>query len=227
MNNVIINPFSVANILSTLADIGFTVDDPSNGKAYWSYDTNEKIYVKVFVSGANSAIQFYKSNNTALGTAVTLTSNISAKISYEIIGESIMFGFSAEDNVSQKIQFLILEPETSNDSWIYHSIHNYDTNIVKFYSGATEASMNYEAFQLIQSSTSAIQLAKFYNGTNFYDNFYLTVMCTAIPIPTTTDTTGSNFLECTINNDTFIIINLCNSGPNFSKIAIKRPSSST
>jgi hypothetical protein len=60
MTNVEVGVGSIANVLSALESIGFTVDT-TNSTAKWGYDTNNKLYFKAetnssFVSCKSSSL---------------------------------------------------------------------------------------------------------------------------------------------------------------------------
>lgn len=217
MNNISINPSTAENVLNVLEDIGFTID--SNNNAYWENDTNNKIHFKVRTSGQYTQIILQKSDNsTDIGTQVSFISTNASKITYEIIGNSIVLGFTLQTNTYQKIQWAIIEPATIEESWLYCIYSN--TGLIC--DGSTENNLTYGTTSLF--SGSAVQIAKFYDGLRFYNNLYITTVCTTIPSAKFDDTSGTNFLEATINNDTFLIINLNNSSNTaVNKIAIKKP----
>jgi hypothetical protein len=222
MNNVLISTFTVSDVLSALEDIGFTIDT-TNGKAYWANDTNNKMHFSVRTSGSNTLVVLRNSSNTDLGNSVSFTPATAVKMTYEVIGDSVVFGFSTQINNSQKIQWAIIEPSTAEDFWFYCI----GANSGLTYNGTTENSIMYGSVPLFSGGASAVQIAKYYDGSKFYDNLHITTVCANIPIPTATDANGSNFLEATVNNDNFLLINLQTNGADRNKIAIKRPSLTT
>ena len=93
MNNINIGVGSIANVLTALETLGFTIDT-ANNTAKWGFDTNDKLYFKLGTNGNNTTINLNNSSNNPLMVA---TLNITAasvyKITYEKIGNSIVFGF--------------------------------------------------------------------------------------------------------------------------------------
>jgi hypothetical protein len=125
------------------------------------------------------------------------------KIVYEIIGESIVFGFLLASTTYNKIQFAIIAPKSQNDTWLYTGIHS----SVTVYLGNTETSISFgEKPMLYSGSANGIQIVKFYNGTRFVDNLYITTICTGMGTATTVG--NNNYIEATIDEKIYLIIKI-------------------
>ena len=109
MTSVEIGAGSIANIVSILESIGFQADSQDGQKLYWPYDTDKNIYVYVSTSGSNTIVTLKNSSGTNITNAgqVQFAAVSSWKIVYEIIGESIVFGFLLASTTYNKIQFAI------------------------------------------------------------------------------------------------------------------------
>ncbi len=208
-----ISPGTTANVLTALEDVGFTIDSQNN-TAYWSKDTNEKMYFKI----NNNTFQMYKSNNqTVLNTFVFNTST-DYIMTYENIGDSIVFGFHA---TSTKISWAIIAPVSENDDW-YYCGYNSAGNV---YNGRTENDVSYSTTP-ISTSTMGVQIVKYYNGTNFNDNLFITTVAPPTPGTGANNNNSINFYEFSVGSDTYLAITLTTSGVSNNKIAIKKGTTS-
>lgn len=216
MQNKEINPASVANVLTALEDVGFTVDTQNN-KAYWGNDTNEKMYFLVATSGSNTQVTLKTSNGTSMGTTMNLTSANIYKMTYEIIGDSIVFGFAQNTALYNKLMWAVVAPLSEDDEWLYCSYINGGYVI----NGNTEANITYNTTPIYAGNPLGVQIVKYYDGSRFVDNLYITTVAQYVG-DTPAGSTGNNFYEITIGQDDYLVILLCTQGTNYNKIAIKK-----
>ena len=226
MNNIILTTASVADVLQALEDIGFTVST-SQGIARWENDTNNKIYFKFAVSSSYTTINIYNSSNTKVWGEVSLTTSTSYKMTYEVIGESVVFGFNAVSNTGNMIHFGVIAPTSENDDWEYlaYYVGNSATATNRFINGRTEVITIYSTTSMYNGSALGVQIVKAYDTTRFLDNIYLTSVCESIQAGHIITSSANNFAEATIGNDTYLIINMTNNA-NYNKIAIKKSTTS-
>ena len=76
--------------------------------------------------------------------------------------------------------------------------------------------------QLSDTSATGFQIVKVYDGSNFINNVFVTSISPFIPVWSLDNTSASNFIEGTIGNDTYLIINLHSSYTHYIKLAIKK-----
>jgi hypothetical protein len=227
VNIVQIGTASVSDILSAMEDIGFTVDT-STGVARWGYDTNAKLYFKVETSSSNTLIRLYNSSNSALFESVTLTTAQQHKMAYERIGNSIIFGFHMGAYSGNQLMFAVVEPKETGESWLYcvpYRSANTGTNGV--IDGATEVKNVYGTVQLYNGNANGIQIAKYYDGSKFVTNLFMTSACASIPgfVYTSTTTSVNNYVDASIGDDSFLIVNFIYNNQIATKLAFKRPAS--
>lgn len=221
MQTKIISPSTAENISAALEDIGFTITQESGvAKCYWGNDSNNKIYLNISpYQTTNIKIYFCNSNNTVLGSDLAFGQSNTIKMTYELIGNGIVFGFLLTSNAYERLHFGIIAPIEQDDDWQYvyfykNGNQNYVTN------GRTEISSLFKTTSLYDGNPLGIQIVKHYNGINFVNNVYITTVAEDT-VASATDTSGNNFYEATINNDTYLIICLTNTKTN-NKIAIKK-----
>lgn len=224
VTNTNIGTASVANILSALQTLGFTVDT-TNSTAKWGSDTNDKLYFKVNISGTQTLLQLYNSSNTVVGYGITFTTASEYKMTYDNIGNSVVFGFALASATGNMIQFIIAEPIDTGDSWLYSMpyVGNSATAKNLIIDGATELSINYGTNQLYSGSANGFQVCKYYDGTRFCGNLFLTSVCeNIVALSNATATpTDNNYREGAIGTDSYLIVNQLNNAAN-TKVAIKR-----
>ena len=216
MQNKEINPASVANVLSALEDVGFTIDTQNN-KAYWGNDTNEKLYFSVVTSGSYTQVTLKTSNGTTMGTTMNLTSANIYKMTYEIIGDSIVFGFAQNTANYNKLMWAVVAPASEDDEWLYCPYINGGYVI----NGNSEANIMYSTGSIYNGNPLGVQIVKYYDGTRFVDNLYITTVAQNAG-DTPTGSGGVNFYEITIGQDDYLVILLTTQGVNYNKIAIKK-----
>jgi hypothetical protein len=216
MLNKEINPASVANVLSALEDVGFTIDTQNN-KAYWGNDTNEKMYFSVATSGSNTQVMLKTSNGTTMGTVMNMTSANIYKMTYEIIGDSIVFGFAQNTATYNKLMWAIVAPSSEDDEWLYCPYINGGYVI----NGKTEANITYNTTSIYAGNPLGVQIVKYYDGSRFVDNLYITTVAQNAG-DTPTGSSGVNFYEITIGQDDYLVILLTTQGVGYNKIAIKK-----
>ena len=224
MNNINIGVGSIANILTALETLGFTIDT-TNNTAKWGFDTNDKLYFKLNTDRNNTTINLNNSSNNPLMVA---TLNITAasvyKITYGKIGNSIVFGFQPAAATGNYIHFAIIEPKDTDDSWLYITPYLSSSSVSKIIDENTEVSnTTYGYTSLYNGSANAIQICKYYDGIRFAKNVFITSVCSSFQNvgQGTATATANNYLEATIDTDTYLIINLTNSFAS-NKIAIKK-----
>lgn len=228
MNNIEIGLGTAENILTALESIGFTVDT-TNLTASWDNDTNNKLKFKIEYSGTNPRFTLYNSANARLAGYVGLVNTYTYKITYELIGAGIIFGFHRTDSGinGNNINYVISAPVSENDDWQYvtpyHGTGTQDR--MKFINGRTENYVLIETGQLYSGSPLGIQIVKAYDGNRFVDNLFLTSISPNLTYWRQDQTFDNNFQEATIGTDTFIIINLHNSSTNITKISVKKVAS--
>lgn len=224
MNNINIGVGSIANVLTALETLGFTIDT-TNNTAKWGFDTNNKLYFKFGTSGNNTTITLNNSSNTSLmTTSLNVTAASVYKMTYEKIGNSIVFGFLPAASTGNYIHFAIIEPKDTDDSWLYVTPYLSSSCLSKIFDGNTEVSnTTYGYTPLYTGSANAIQICKYYDGIKFAKNIFITSVCSSFQNATqgTGNATANNYLEATIDTDTYLIINLTNAVSN-NKIAIKK-----
>lgn len=224
VTNTNIGTASVANILSALQTLGFTVDT-TNSTAKWGSDTNDKLYFKVNISGTQTLLQLYNSSNTVVGYGITFTTASEYKMTYDNIGNSVVFGFAPATATGNMIQFIIAEPIDTGDSWLYSMPYVGSSATAKnlIINGATELSINYGTNPLYSGSANGFQVCKYYDGTKFCGNLFLTAVCENIVALSnaTASPTDNNYREGAIGTDSYLIVNQLNNAAN-TKVAIKR-----
>lgn len=227
VNVVQIGTASVSSILSAMEDIGFTVDT-STGVARWGYDTNEKLYFKVLTSGNDTLIKLYKSSNSALFESVNLTTAQQHKMAYERIGNSIIFGFHLSDKSGNQLMFAVVEPKETGESWLYCvPYRSTGTGTHGVIDGATEVKNVYGTTQLYNGNANGIQIAKYYDGSKFVTNLFMTSVCASVPgfVYQTPQTATNNYVDASIGDDSFLIVNFIYNNQIGTKLAFKRPAS--
>lgn len=228
MNNIEIGLGTAENILTALDSIGFTVDT-TNLTASWDNDTNNKLKFKIEYSGTNPRFTLYNSANSRLAGYVGLTSTYTYKITYELIGAGIVFGFHRTDSgiAGNNINYVISAPVSENDDWLYATpYHGTGTqDRMKFINGRTENYALIETGQLYSGSPLGVQIVKAYDGNRFVDNLFLTSISPNLAIWRQDISSDNNFQEATIGNDIYIIINLHNGYTYMTKIAVKKVAS--
>lgn len=223
MNNVDIGVASVASVLSALEDIGFTVDTTTN-IARWSYDTNNNIYFKIELINGYVWIKIYNSSDASLfeGTQMNLTQ---MKMTYERIGNSIAFGFIPMTQTGNNIQYLIVEPKDTEDNWLYctHYAGGTASQLNRIIDGNTQNVAANPTTALYNGSANGVQLCKYYNGSRFVGNLYETSVCASFAKgeKSMNIMAGNNYIEATIGDDTYLILNF-SSGVTGVKLAIKK-----
>ena len=224
VNVVQIGTASVSDILSAMEDIGFTVDT-STGVARWGYDTNEKLYFKVEASGTNTLIRLYNSSNSALFESVSLVTSSQHKMAYEKIGNSVVFGFHLSANSGNQLMFAVVEPKDIGESWLYCvPFRTTGTGTNGVIDGATEVKNVYGTVQLYNGNANGIQIAKYYDGANFVTNLFMTSVCSAVPgfVYQNPNTTANNYVDASIGDDSFLIVNFIYNNQIGTKLAFKR-----
>jgi hypothetical protein len=222
MNSVNIGVASIANVLTALESIGFTVDTTTN-IARWSYDTNNNIYFKVEASGSYVVVKIYNSSGTSLWDGASM-SQVQMKMTYERIGNSIAFGFIPVTQTGNNIQYLIVEPKDAEDNWLYCNCYfSTGTAINHIIDGNTQNVVTNPTTALYNGSANGVQLCKYYDGTRFVENLYEVPVCASFPqgVRSTTQMTGNNYIEATVGNDTYLILNFSGSATGV-KLAIKK-----
>jgi hypothetical protein len=209
----------VANVLTALEDVGFTIDTQNN-KAYWGNDTNEKLYFSVATSGSNTQVTLKTSNGTTMGTVMNLTSANIYKMTYEIIGDSIVFGFAQNTATYNKLMWAVVAPASEDDEWLYCPYINGGYAI----NGNTEANITYNTASIYTGNPLGVQIVKYYDGSRFVDNLYITTVAQNAG-DTPAGSSSNNFYEITIGQDDYLVILLTTQGIDRNKIAIKKVAS--
>lgn len=210
MTNVEVGVGSIANVLSALESIGFTVDT-TNSTAKWGYDTNNNLYFKAETNSSNTILKLYNSSNSAIHFGITVAQATQLKMTYERIGNSVVFGFVPLSAAGNSIQVMIVEPKDTEDNWLYCvGFTNSTSGKNNIINGATQNSDNYVLKSLYNGSANGVQLCKYYDGLRFCGNLYETAMCASVPLMVngSGSTTTNNYIEATVGTDTFLIVNL-------------------
>lgn len=225
MNNIEIGLATSNNVLSVLESIGFVVDT-TNLTAKWGNDKNNKLYFKFSENSSYLSLTLYDSSNTEVSGYINLAVTYTYKITYEIIGDGIVFGFHRIDtNVTgSNIHFAIISPISTGDDWYYVTpyLGSGAADQMKFINANTEVYTIYSMNQLLNTSATGFQIVKVYDGSNFINNVFVTSISPFISHWLLDSTSASNFIEGTIGNDTYLIINLHGTYDYFTKLAIKK-----
>ena len=214
INTINLTTGSTADVGAALSTIGFTVDSSDNTKYYYDNDTNHKMYLKVAVSGSNTQLRFMTSGGSTLGSTMQFASASAAKLCYEVIGNSIIFGV-VTSTVANKLHFGIIEPKTQDDDWIYFAPYSN-----QFANGRTEAIWQI-LNQCCQFSATGFYIVKGHDGARFLDNLYVTAVSPALAIYS--DNNAINYATAEIENDYYRIINISSNANTMCKVAIKLP----
>ena len=225
MNNTVIGTASTSNVLQALEGIGFTVDT-SNGTARWGNDTNNKLYFKVVETGSNTTIALYNSANSMIWGSISLTTASTYRMTYDVIGESVFFGFKNNSYTGNNIQCAIVAPIESEDDWEYccYQIGTASQATSRFVNGRTELFKVYSTTQMYNGTPLGVQVVKAYDDNRFLGNVYLTSVSPSIAQVNMTSNMDNNFVEATIGTSKYLIINMLNSNT-YTKIAIKKVAS--
>lgn len=218
MTTITIETGSIANVSAALVSIGFTADSNDNTKLYWTNDTNHKIYIKLLTSGSNTQISVYNSSNAAVSniTVIALNASSAWKLTYEVIGNSIVFGFRLLNDSYSTLQYAIVEPANENEEWIYcYPQAGYAVG------GNSQTVMQICSYQLYTGSTSGVQIVKAYYGGKFMSNLYITSYSPSINSVNGSSSGGNNYATATIEGNEYIIVNL-HQNVNYAKFAIRR-----
>ena len=204
---------SIASISAALIEIGFVSITAGDTELRWEKDTNEKVKVKLVTYGQNTQIYLAYSNGTNFSTVFQSLSAVSWNLTYELIGDSILFGL-APSSQSNRFDWGIIAPETSDDDWLYI-----------FYQTPSVVNGNSENIiansTLYVNGTNGVALVKVWNGNKFADNLYM-----AVYSPTLNPASGTNdinYATVEVNGDYYRLVNLTN-GSGYLKYAIKLPS---
>jgi hypothetical protein len=206
-----------ATVKTAFETMGFTVtEDNDVYTCYYTADTNAKMYYKLTKAASTQYnVTFCNSDNRSQGT-VGYDYGASYKITYQLIGNSLAFGFCSS-NIPYSFYNLIISPISQEDDWYYTQ---YGVSS-KIFNGRTELNFVMPATKLY-SSNASVQIIKIYDGAQFLNNIYQTTVSPSIDGPTT----GSNTIDASIGEDIYKIINIHTVGVSNSAIALKIPSSS-
>lgn len=212
---------TIDDVLSVFETLGFTVDT-TNGTARWANDTNNKLYFAITKpSNAQFQIRMYNSSSTIIYGPFIFSAPYQFFVIYENINNGILFGFTRADNYTgNNIQFAIIPPTSNEDNWLYINAYNGSSGN-RIFDGKTEQYINYGITSLYNGSALGAQIVKFYNGMRFVDNLYMTSVCQSIPIGHSTELSTDNFVQATISNENYLIINMTQNAT-YNKIAIKK-----
>lgn len=190
---------SVANVIAALVSIGFEQDQTNTDRVYWTKDTNHKMYLRVYTNSSNTSVTCYNSSGTACGANLALSASVAWKMTYELIGNSVLVGFRLGSDAYNKVQFGIIAPVSTSDSWIYLPYYSG----FGAYSGDTEQAWSLGASSLYNGSANGVQIVKAYDGARFVDNLYIaTVLASLYPA----GASGSNnYYEATIEGDKYLV----------------------
>lgn len=210
MNSIIIGVGSAANVLSALENIGFTVST-TNGTAYWGNDTNGKVHISVTTSSSNTVIKLVNSSGTAYNYNRSFASSSNLKLTYEVIGNSVVFGFILATSSNTPLEVMIIEPVGLDDDWIYvtRAVSTGAGGAAQIIDGRTEIVINYYSYQTgrpFNYNSDKVQIIKFYDGNRFMDNLYF-VTCGPYLATTTLDYT--NYTTATIGNKQYLLVGIC------------------
>lgn len=222
MNNISFTASTADEVLDVMEQVGFTIDK-TNGRAYWGNDTNGKLFYKVFIDGSYIRIRIHNSSDTYIDNLHYWQSGSAMKMTYEIIGQSIVFGFNLVSYGGNLLMSGVVEPIEPSDDWRYFSRYNGTgaQDYHKVINGRTEDYMTWGLNALYGNSALGIQLVKFYDGAVFCGNIFLAPVSEYINA--VSGNTTNNFAEATVGNDTYLVINLTTSTAN-TKLAIKKVS---
>ena len=221
MTTMTITTGSIANVSAALVSIGFTADPNDNTKLYWTNDTNHKLYIKLITNSSNTQIAVYNSSNAEVSglTKPSFSNTASWKLTYEIIGNSIIFGFRLLSDSYNNIQFIIVEPSDNTEEWLYC----YPGNTGYATGGNSQTSMQMCTYYLYNGSTSGVQIVKAYYGGKFVNNLFVTAYSPFIA--KVGESNNNNYATATIAGNEYILINLT-ANANYTKYAVKRNNNS-
>lgn len=203
MTNLELADGRATTIINALTDLGFG-QDLNTGKIYWSNDSNNKLYFKVTESGTTTYIGMYTSDDTLKTQWMANNSYTTpTKITYEINGDGILFGAGLTSISANRIYFIISAPISQEDDWIYWVATSSNTPFVV--NGRTESTTSYMLSRQYPYAALGVQFVKAYTGSRFADNIYL--MTAGIQIGNVSQANENNFIEATVGNDEYIVVN--------------------
>lgn len=217
MTNLELADGRATTIINALTSLGFG-QDPNTGKIYWSNDSNNKLYFKVTESRTTTYIGMYTSDDTLKNQWIANNSyTTSTKITYGINGNGILFGVGPTSISANHIHFIISAPVSQEDDWIYWVANSSNAPFVV--NGRTETTTSYSLSRMYSYSALGVQFVKVYTGSRFADNIYL--MTAGIQIGSLNQVNENNFIEATVGNDEYIVVNGTN-GSLYTCAAVKR-----
>ena len=217
MINLELTDGRATTIINALVGLGFG-QDLNTGKIYWSNDSNNKLYFKVTESGTTTYVGMYTSDNTLKTQWMANNSyTTSTKITYEINGDGILFGVGPTSTSANRIHFIISAPISQEDDWIYWVATSSNSPFVV--NGRTESTTSYMMSRQYPYAALGVQFVKAYTGSRFADNIYL--MTAGIQVGDLSQSNENNFIEATVGNDEYIVINGTN-GPLYVCAAVKK-----
>lgn len=221
MNRIIINSGTTSEVIDELTDIflelGFV---ETEDKFYWDKDTNRKFYYKFGTNGTNVTIRPYKMNDSTWNDygIIYVSSTVSNRLTYEKIGDGIIFGITQNSNMGDRLYTGIMAPVSPEDDWMYFMLNgNNGPTIANGFSGDVIGTYGNN---LIYTATG-VQVTKVFSNGRFQNNLF--VMPVGIQVPGTNSANTPNFLEATIGNDSYVVIELAGAG-SYLPIAVKRVS---
>lgn len=218
MTNLELTDGRATTIIDALVGLGFEQDQTDTSKIYWSNDSNNKLYFKITESGTTTYVGMYTSDNTLKNQWIANNSYTTAtKITYEINGNGILFGAGPISTSANRIHFIISAPVSQEDDWIYWVATSSNSPIVV--NGRTEATTSYSLSRVYSGTALGVQLVKAYTGSRFADNIYL--MTAGIQVGNLNQVNENNFIEATVGNDEYIVVNGTN-GSLYVCAAVKR-----
>ena len=150
----------------------------------------------------------YTSDDTLKNQWIANNSYTTAtKITYEINGNGILFGVGPTSISANRIHFIISAPISQEDDWIYWVATSSNSPIVV--NGRTESTTSYMSSRQYPYTALGVQLVKAYTGSRFADNIFL--MTAGIQVGNLSQGNENNFIEATVGNDEYIVVNGTNS----------------
>ena len=207
---------TIATLGTLLVSLGFEAHPTVSGGYYWGNDTNKKVYLYIYTSGSNTAIAIRNSSNTAISSVFQAASASAWKITYCILGDSIIIGSKLTTNTGCGMYWGFIAPKTQNDDWMC------------FYpQGGTVMNMKTQTAiangVCYTGSASGVQIVKAYDGARFTDNLYLAVMHPSLSA--WSDTAGNNYAIAEIDNKEYLLVNNGNTAVNAPLFATEIPAS--
>ena len=203
MNVVTIGAHTQSNIFTALESIGFRAD---GDVIYYAKDTNRSIEFH----WSSYVLSVYMDGSMIHG-GISFSNTMNFKMVYEVIGDSVVFGFSKDVVTGNNIDMIISAPKVEEDDWLYCFPYLGTATVGRnmIVNSKAHSIVQYPTVPIYNGDAIGLQVCKFYDGVRFAYNMWLTSVCAAIPKfyqPNNT-TNSNNYVEAKIDNTRYIIVN--------------------